>query len=764
MRTKHVLVGTPVSGKSRPPQFKLRPATMRVCILGTGNYAKAIGSRISHAGLDLVYGSRRVAPEADDTCPPSSVPSLSINGDSSRANGPSAAVKVERVAQPGELIIKAPRDAVKGADIIIMAIPITGHAEMVSLIQDYLSPDAVIIDVSNTTFSRTAAKKHADSMEASIAAMATSYAPRTDKEAKKFAKIVRKHRKAAAQLDKLVSDSEQNAQYSSYTAYNSMDRQPSQYSLHTAQSGLPRLEVDTPLSPPVSGILRRSALNLPSVSIGHESDPNHKTNCTDPCCNPGDETLASGDERSPLISRSSMSITNPSSGLLLSHRTPQAASPGPIKYPTVDSAVGKHSNTTPPTSPTPPFGSVSDIENLHTHPKIARRHREARVTVPASPVSSGYMSAGEVKFGESAYAKGCPTHGSSASCDACTVGSDAHIVMPPSKAPWNSDCYAIMSNAEHLQRLIPRFVVVKAFNTISAYALLAGPGAVQEDRVLVCGDHQWAKDRVFTLVQTMGMRPVDAGPLMSARDVEKKSVVFFEDWRAAVKISIGLFLLAAIYIAVRDIALVKGFWPDLFLLKFNTIIAWHALALFTATFLAGAVAALRQLTTGTAKVAFPNWLDKWLRARKSLGLMALASAGIHMIAAVMTDHLFVDFSYVHSTKGGLYQGSIFAALLSLIVYSALGTTSIPSVGSNLSWREWTFVQSKLGIVGLAFGAIHSGLMVWALGDLPNVKSWPYYLPPAALVITCAALILILIRIILAIPIVSKRLDRIRGGT
>lgn len=712
-----------------------------------------------------MYGSRRVPVEVDDTCPPSSGPSLSINGDSSHANTSKSKSKVEVIARPGEMITKAPQDAVKGADIIIMAIPITGHAETAALIQDYLKPDAVIIDVSNTTFSKTAARRHADNMEATIATMESSFAPRSHSEAKKLAKIVKKQRKVQAAFDKLVSDSEQNPNYySTYQTHGSADRQ-SPYFLNTTLTGLPKLAVDTPMSPPASGILNRSA--IAGLAISHEQDPSHKVNCTDPCCNPAEE---SGDEKSPLIhatTSSVKSITDVSSGLLLTHRTSSAPqTPNASRSLSQSQQLGGYqsSGLGAPDSPTPPFGSVSDIENLHTHPRIAKRHRKGR-TAPQTPLSSGYLSASEAKEADANFTKGCPTHGAYASCDACSAaGGDSELSMHPTPAPWNQDCYAVMSNAEHLQRLLPRFVVVKAFNTISAYALLAGPGAVQEDRVLVCGDHQWAKDRVFTLIQTMGMRPVDTGPLMSAREVEKKSIVFFEDWRAAVKINIALYLLATVYIAVRDIALVKGFWPDLFLLKFNVIIAWHALALFTATFLAGVVAALRQLTTGTAKVAFPNWLDKWLRARKSLGLMALASAVIHMIAAVMTDHFFVDFNYVHSTKGALYQGSIFSALLSLIVYCSLGATSIPSVGSNLSWREWTFVQSKLGIVGLALGAIHSGLMVWALGDLPSIKGWPYYLPPAALVITCAALILILLRVFLAIPPVSKRLDRIRGGT
>lgn len=741
---------------------------MKICILGTGNYAKAIGSRIAHAGLPLVYGSRRVAPESseesEDTCPPDSSASTALHGDGSSPNASKRPRKVEKIYQPGELIIKAPCDAVKGADIVIMAIPISGHAEMVSLIQPYLTSDAVIIDVSNTTFSKSAAKRHAEQMEASISAMATTYEPRTNKDARRFAKIVRRQRKVQKAIDKLIAQDENGQSrfephadsHPSRSPYSSLDlSRPSPYSLDTTLSGLPKIGVDMPTSP-----LSSMKYSIQTSETSSEQEAKHKENCADPCCNPDEESQS--DETVALLKESRKSKTE--GQLLLHHRTRSSASITAVSHPS-------------------PSSNVADIENLHNHPKIANRHRGgAQQTNVSSIQPFGFLSMDKKGIAAN-YTRGCPTHGLNASCDACSGahlglgigntsingnyasinGDSTALDMQPCPAPWNLDCWAVMSNAEHLQRLLPYHTVVKAFNTISAYALLAGPGAVQEDRVLVCSDQQWAKDRVFTLISTMGMRPVDAGPLMSAREVEKKSVVFFEDWRAAVWISAALFLIAAIYIAVRDIALVKGHWPDLLLLKFNVIIAWHSLALFTATFLAGAVAALRQLTTGTAKVAFPTWLDKWLKARKSLGLMALASAAIHMVAALMTDHLFVDFGYVRTVQGSLYQGSIFSALLSIVVYSALGATSIPSVGSNLSWREWTFVQSKLGIVGLALGALHAGLMVFALGDLPKITGWPYYLPPAGLIVTCAAILLLLIRVILAIPFISKRLDRIRGG-
>lgn len=788
---------------------------LRVCILGTGNYAKAIGTRIAHAGLPLVYGSRRVAPEEesnDDSAPTKlkksksksktttdtsanttqdpSAPhfnhpgneidpslalshpttmgdaytlsldsedehltqpaALSINDDPAPRGSPATSIagathkaksrkdrektpKTNLPSMTGEPVVKAPCDAVKGADLIIMAIPITGHAEMASLIQNHLSSDAVIIDVSNTTFSKSAAQRHAEQMEASIAALEASYAPTSQRDARKFAHLVRKQKRVQRGIDKLlhphtVTPTPQSSSAVKSSSTSSLTHSTSTHQQQQAHHHQQQTYAATSYSPALTPLLPE-----------HHDDPSHKLHCTDPCCNPEQEgimhlqqsSVTASDEKSPLLAK-------PSKSTLLS---------------------SKSASTT----------NVVDIENIHKHPRIADRNRAKTGSIDRQSL---YSSSSSI---EEAIMRGCASHGY-ASCNSCqghmymskgvasTDGSGDTQITIQCPAPWNQDCLAYMSNAEHLQRLLPRVTVVKAFNTISAYALLAGPGAVQDDRVLVCGDKQWAKERVFSLIHTMGMRPVDAGPLMSAREVEKRSVVFFQDWRAACWISAALFLLAAVYIAVRDIALVKGYWPDLFLLKFNVIIAWHALALFTATFLAGATAALRQLTTGTAKIPFPDWMDKWLRARKSLGLMALASSVIHMIAAVITDHLFVDFGYVHSKQGAMYQSSIFAALLSLIVYSALAATSIPSVGSNLSWREWTFVQSKLGIVGLALGAAHGLLMVFALGELPSVASWPYYLPPAGLIVTGAAIALILIRIILAIPIISKRLDRIRGGT
>jgi predicted dinucleotide-binding enzyme len=76
------------------------------------------------------------------------------------------------------------------------------------------------------------------------------------------------------------------------------------------------------------------------------------------------------------------------------------------------------------------------------------------------------------------------------------------------------------SNAELIQGMVPTARVVKAFNTILA-ARQADPvrDGIQLDG-LVAGDDAVAKQQVLALVESLGFRPIDAGPLAMARALE----------------------------------------------------------------------------------------------------------------------------------------------------------------------------------------------------------------------------------------------------
>jgi predicted dinucleotide-binding enzyme len=77
------------------------------------------------------------------------------------------------------------------------------------------------------------------------------------------------------------------------------------------------------------------------------------------------------------------------------------------------------------------------------------------------------------------------------------------------------------SSAEDLAKaIVSGAKVVKAFNTTYAGTLLAGEVAGQPLDVFLAGDDADAKATVAQIITDGGMRPVDAGPLSRARQIE----------------------------------------------------------------------------------------------------------------------------------------------------------------------------------------------------------------------------------------------------
>jgi 8-hydroxy-5-deazaflavin:NADPH oxidoreductase len=76
------------------------------------------------------------------------------------------------------------------------------------------------------------------------------------------------------------------------------------------------------------------------------------------------------------------------------------------------------------------------------------------------------------------------------------------------------------SSAEGVAEAAPGAKVVKAFNTTFAGTLEGGEVAGQPLDVFIAGDDEEAKAKVSELVESAGMRPVDAGPLRRARQLE----------------------------------------------------------------------------------------------------------------------------------------------------------------------------------------------------------------------------------------------------
>jgi 8-hydroxy-5-deazaflavin:NADPH oxidoreductase len=77
-----------------------------------------------------------------------------------------------------------------------------------------------------------------------------------------------------------------------------------------------------------------------------------------------------------------------------------------------------------------------------------------------------------------------------------------------------------LSNAEEIQKRHPKVHVVKAFNY--AFSVRMADPTVDGKRLdgFVAGDDQAAKEKALELVESIGFRPIDAGPLVMARVLE----------------------------------------------------------------------------------------------------------------------------------------------------------------------------------------------------------------------------------------------------
>jgi 8-hydroxy-5-deazaflavin:NADPH oxidoreductase len=76
------------------------------------------------------------------------------------------------------------------------------------------------------------------------------------------------------------------------------------------------------------------------------------------------------------------------------------------------------------------------------------------------------------------------------------------------------------SGAQAIAAEAPEAAVVKAFNTTFAGTLVAGQVGGRPLDVFLAGDDSEAKARVAAFVRDGGLRPIDAGPLARARELE----------------------------------------------------------------------------------------------------------------------------------------------------------------------------------------------------------------------------------------------------
>lgn len=209
----------------------------------------------------------------------------------------------------------------------------------------------------------------------------------------------------------------------------------------------------------------------------------------------------------------------------------------------------------------------------------------------------------------------------------------------------------------------------------------------------------------------------------------------------------------------------------------NRVFPIAALTLLALVYLPGVIAAVLQLYRGTKYRRFPDWLDHWMLCRKQLGLIALGFAFLHVIyTLVIPIRYYVRWTLRNmtitqatakkenpfsTTTAWLNDSYISLGILGFFLFVLLGITSLPSVSNAVNWREFRFVQSKLGYLTLILCTAHTLVYGGKRFLSPSILKW--YLPSAyviALIIPCTVLV---IKFILILPCIDRTLTRIRQG-
>ncbi|KAF6086928.1 STEAP4 metalloreductase [Phyllostomus discolor] len=156
---------------------------------------------------------------------------------------------------------------------------------------------------------------------------------------------------------------------------------------------------------------------------------------------------------------------------------------------------------------------------------------------------------------------------------------------------------------------------------------------------------------------------------------------------------------------------------------------------------------LAQLVPGAHVVKAFNTLSAW--ALQSGALDASRQAITKKENPFSTSTAWLNDSYIS------------LGILGFFFFVLLGITSLPSVSNSVNWREFRFVQSKLGYLTLILCTAHT--LIYGGKRFLSPSSLRWYLPSThiiALIIPCTVLV---IKFILILPCIDKVLTWIRQG-
>ncbi|KAK3604100.1 hypothetical protein CHS0354_010406 [Potamilus streckersoni] len=334
------------------------------------------------------------------------------------------------------------------------------------------------------------------------------------------------------------------------------------------------------------------------------------------------------------------------------------------------------------------------------------------------------------------------------------------------------------SNAEYLKSIVPSANVVKAFNVVSAYTMEYDYNTSSK-RVFIAGDKACDRETVASIAREIGFLSVDFGYLRSAQRIEDFTLRLFPEWRAPLGFTLGVFNLWLLYVIyIYFIEKTAYRWDQIFVKVLNKPLCMTGITTLSVTYLASSVAAFFQIYHGTKHISFPKWLDKWLRSRKQLGIVSFTLIFVHTLMSILIMSPTYLSSWYQSTQitipdnftqpldlpmktWMIWKGeaACLMGILSFLVLCFIAISTLPTVADALNWREWRFVQSKLGHLALFLGALH----VIIMGAPGWVKTPNQVFKSITFLSSLIPWLTLLLKFMLSFPCLDRYVNKIRRG-
>jgi len=275
---------------------------------------------------------------------------------------------------------------------------------------------------------------------------------------------------------------------------------------------------------------------------------------------------------------------------------------------------------------------------------------------------------------------------------------------------------------------------VKAFNDIGAVdVLLDKPSYKNKITTKMCSSNEEALKVTKAFAEESLGLDVKVVPFERYDDIATAQNSLGQAWIHSMYILLFVFAYSEFY-AVLRYNVYKGYdWYHLPIQITNKAICWTALTGFALAQVPGILARFTNAWYKNNLRSKPRWLVWSLSLRKQLGLLSLWFLVLHIIMSLLLMNpkyygkFFSDPKANASKMNAIGEASFFFATMGTGLYIIMGLCSLPSVGSQMTNKQWQFVYGPVAWVALIFGTLH--VFIMGVKGWPTTHKWPGGLPP-----------------------------------